>query len=108
MANVDKKLKPHYDCTQMFPKSHIHKMLEYWLKVYITFLCIIAMFDEHGFKQTVGIPRGANCVPLLGDLFLYSYEADVIQVILDKNEKKLPGSFNLTFRYIDDVFSLYK
>ena len=45
------------------------------------------------------------CVPLLPDLFLYSYEAD-LQGLLKKNEKKLDRSFNFTFRYIDDVLSL--
>jgi hypothetical protein len=39
-------------------------------------------------------------------LFLYSYEADFIQGLLKKNEKKLARFFNFTFRYIDDVFSL--
>jgi hypothetical protein len=48
----------------------------------------------------------ANCAPLLADLFLYSYEADFIQGLLKKNEKKLSRSFNFTFRYIDDVLSL--
>ena len=46
---------------------------------------------------------GANCAPLLLDLFLYSYEADLIQGLLKKNEKKLARSFNFTFGYIDDV-----
>jgi hypothetical protein len=49
---------------------------------------------------------GKNCTLLLVDLFLYSYEAAFVQVFLKKNEKKLARSFNLTFRYIDDVFSL--
>jgi hypothetical protein len=40
------------------------------------------------------------------DLFLYSYEADFIQGLLKKNEKKLAWSFSFTFRYIDDVLSL--
>ena len=35
-----------------------------------------------------------------------SYEADFIQGLLKKNEKKLARSFNFTFRYIDDVLSL--
>jgi hypothetical protein len=41
--------------------------------------------------------------PILADLFLYSYEAVVIQWIIKKNEKKLACSFNFTFRYIFDV-----
>ena len=51
---------------------------------------------------------GTNCAPLLAELFLYSYEADCIQGLLKKNVKKLARSFNLTFRYIDDVLSLNK
>jgi hypothetical protein len=51
---------------------------------------------------------GTNCCPLLTDLFLFSYEADFIQGVLKKNKKKLARSFNFTFHYIDDVFSLNK
>ena len=44
---------------------------------------------------------GANCAPLLADLFLYSFETDFIQGLLKKNEKKkLAWSFNFTFRCI--------
>ena len=49
---------------------------------------------------------GTNCAPLLADLFLYSYEAEFIQGLMQKGEKKLAQSFNFTFRYIDDVLSL--
>ena len=48
---------------------------------------------------------GTICAPLLADMFLYSYQADFIQGLLKKNEKKLARSFNFTFRYID-VLSL--
>ena len=47
-----------------------------------------------------------NCAPLLADLFLYSYEAEFIQGLVQKGEKKLAQSLNFTFRYIDDVLSL--
>ena len=58
-------------------------------------------------QQTVGIiPMATNCAPFLVDLFLYSYEADFIHGLLQKNEKKLARSFNFTFCYIDDVLSL--
>ena len=49
---------------------------------------------------------GTSCVPLLADLFLYSYEAGFIEGLLKKNKKTLARSFNFTFRYIDDVLSL--
>ena len=65
------------------------------------------MFGAHVFQQTVAIPMGTNCAPFLADLFLYSYEADFIQGLLKKNEKKLARSLDFTFRYIDDVLSLH-
>ena len=49
---------------------------------------------------------GTNCVHLLANLFLYLYEADCIQGLLKRKEKKLARSFNFMFRYIDDVLSL--
>ena len=49
---------------------------------------------------------GTNCAPLFADLFLFSYEAEFIQGLVQKEEKKSAHSFNFTFRYIDDVLSL--
>ena len=63
-------------------------------------------FGGHVYQQTVGIPMGNNCVPLVADLFLYSYEADFVQHLQKSKFKKQKTSFNLTFRYIDDVLSL--
>ena len=67
------------------------------------------IFVEYGgqiFQQTIGIPMGTNCAPLLADLFLYTYEAEFIQELLKTKKKSLAQSFNLTHRYIDDVLSL--
>jgi hypothetical protein len=60
---------------------------------------IIVMVGGRGFQQTVSIDMGT-------DLFLYSYKADFIQGILKKNKKKIAQSINLTFHYINEVFSL--
>ena len=49
---------------------------------------------------------GTNCAPLLADLLLYSYEADFVQHLQKSKSRKQRKSFNLTFRYIDDVLSL--
>jgi hypothetical protein len=66
----------------------------------------VTQIFHNGYGGDRGIPMGTNCSPLLADLFLYSYEADFIQGLLKKNEKKLARFFNFTFRYIDDVLSL--
>ena len=62
---------------------------------------IFVTFGGRVFQQTVGIANGTNCASLLADLFLYYYEADFIQELLSKKDKKLAISFNFTLRYKD-------
>ena len=45
-------------------------------------------------------------VPLLADLFLYSYEAEFVQSLLKAGKKHLAQQVNFTYRFIDDVLSL--
>ena len=47
--------------------------------------------------------KGANCAPLLADLFLYSYENQFLDNIIRSGHRRLAGSFNLCYRYIDDL-----
>ena len=49
---------------------------------------------------------GTNCVPLLADIFVYSYEAEFIQSLLSAGKKWLASQFNFTYRYIGDVLSI--
>ena len=67
---------------------------------------IFVVFAGKVFQQIVGIPMGTNCAPLLADIFLYSYEAELIQSLLSTGRKQLASRFNFTYRYIDDVLSI--
>ena len=67
---------------------------------------IFVVFGGRGFQQIVGIPIGTNCATLLADIFLCSYEADLIQSLLSTGNKKLASQFIFTYRYIDDVLSI--
>jgi hypothetical protein len=93
-------VKHHSVSTKTFSETDIFNMLEFVIDN------IFVIFGGRVFQQTVGIPMGTNCVPLLADLFRYSYGPDFIQGLLKKNEKKLARSCNFTFHYIDDVLSL--
>ena len=55
------------------------------------------------FHQVIGIPMGTNCVPLLADLFLYSYESEFLDNMIRGGHRKLARSFNLCYRYMDDL-----
>ena len=67
---------------------------------------IFVVFGGKVFQQTIGIPMGTNCAPLLADLFLYTYESAFMNNLKRCTNKRLPRSFNYTYRYIDDVLSI--
>ena len=93
-------VKEHSDSKSKYSEDDIIKMLEFLVDN------IFVVFAGKVFQQTVGIPMGTNCAPLLADIFLYSYEADFIQSLLSTGKKHLASRFNLTYRYIDDVLSI--
>ena len=55
------------------------------------------------FCQVIGNPMGTNCAPLLADLFLCSYENEVLDNMIRSGHRRLARSFNLCYRYIDDL-----
>ena len=64
---------------------------------------IFVKFGGCLFRQVIGIPMGTNCAPLLADLFLYSYESEFLDNMIRGGHRKLTRSFNLCYRYIDDL-----
>lgn len=64
---------------------------------------IYVVYEIRYSNNSVGIPMGTNCASLLADLFLYSYEAQFIQKLVQEKNKAFAVAFNSTFRYIDDV-----
>ena len=48
---------------------------------------------------------GTNCVTLLADLFLYSYENEFLDKLIEEGKGKLARNFSLSYRYIDDLIS---
>ena len=90
----------HSDSTKKLSETDIIIMIEFLSDN------IFVMSVGRACQQRVGISMGTNCIPLLSELFLYSYMADFIQGILKKNGKKLSWSFNFTFSDIDNVLSL--
>ena len=44
---------------------------------------IFVEFGGNIFQQIIDIAMGKNCAPLLADLYLYSYEAEVIQKLIN-------------------------
>ena len=93
-------VRHHSDAPQKYSDADVIKMLEYLIDN------IFLEFGGRIFQQTIGIPMGTNCAPLLADLFLYSYEAVFVHSLLQAGKKHLAQQFNFTYKYIDGVLSL--
>ena len=64
---------------------------------------IFVQFGGHHFCQVIGIQIEINCASLLADLFLYSYENEFLDNMIKNGHKRLARSFNLCYKYIDDL-----
>ena len=49
---------------------------------------------------------GANCAPLVEDLFLFCYERDVMLSLSDISQTDIIEAFNSTSRYLDDLLNI--
>ena len=67
---------------------------------------IYISFGTQLFRQTIGIPMGTNCAPLLADLYLFAYEYEFMKSLVSTKKLHLARKFNFTFRYIDDLISI--
>ena len=78
----------------------------FWSQVEYKIVCFIfVQFGGRLFRQAIGIPMGTNCAPLLADLFLYSYENEFLDNMIRSGHRRLARSFNLCYRYIDDLIA---
>ena len=81
----------------MYTADNVCKTIEFLLDN------IFVQFGGRLFCQAIGIPVGTNCAPLLADLFLYSYENEFLDNVIRSGHRRLARSFNLCYRYIDDL-----
>ena len=74
-------VRDHSDAPQKYSDADVLEMLEYLIDN------IFVEFGGRIFQQTIRIPMGTNCAPLLADLFLYSYEVEFVQSHLQADKK---------------------
>ena len=64
---------------------------------------IFIRFETKLYRQTIGIPMGTNCAPIVADLFLFCYERDFMKSLTRENQADIIEAFNSTSRYLDDL-----
>ena len=67
---------------------------------------IFIRFGNKLYRQTIGIPMGTNCAPLVADLFLFCYERDFMKSLSRENQADIIEAFNSTSRYLDDLLNI--
>ena len=67
---------------------------------------IFIRFGTKLYRQTIGIPMGTNCAPLIADLFLFCYEIDFMKSLSRENQADIIEAFNSTSRYLDDLLNI--
>ena len=98
MLPLSSMQKYDYNCNrEKVTIDNICKMIEFLIDN------IFVQFGGRLFCQVNGIPMGTNCAPLLADLFLYSYENEFLDNMIRSGHRRLARSFNLCYRYIDDL-----
>jgi hypothetical protein len=63
-------VKSHSKAKNKYKQDELIQMLDFFID---------NIFGERVFQQTIGIPMGTNCAPLIADLFLHAYDADFLQ-----------------------------
>ena len=67
---------------------------------------IFIRFGTKLYRQTIGIPMGTNCAPLVADLFLFCYERDFMKSLSREYQADIIEAFNSTSRYLDDLLNI--
>ena len=81
----------------LYTADQICRMVEFLIDT------IFVTFGGCLFRQVIGIPMETNCAPMLADLFLYSYESELLDNMIRGGHRKLTRSLNLCYQYIDDL-----
>ena len=64
------------------------------------------IFGTKVYRQTICIPMGTNCAPLVADLFLFCYKRYFMKSLSLENQADIIEAFNSTSGYIDDLLNI--
>ena len=90
-------------CTNILTYGPVKKFVKPLFMFWIIFFII---FGTEVYRQTIGIPMGTNCAPLVADLILLWYERDFMKSLSRENQADFIEAFNSTSRYLDDLINI--
>ena len=72
------------------------------MPLFIFWIIFFIRFGTKLYRQTIGIPMGTNCAPLVADLFLFCYERDFMKSLSRENQADTIEAFNIYFDQMVD------
>ena len=66
------------------------------MPLFIFWIIFFIRFETTLYRQTIAIPMGTNCAPLVADLFLFCYEIDFMKSLSRENQADIIEAFNTT------------
>ena len=76
------------------------------MSLFIFWIIFFFRFGTELYRQTIGIPMGTNCAPLVEDLFLFYYKRDFMKSLSRENQADIIEAFNSTSRYLDNLLNI--
>ena len=67
---------------------------------------IFIRFRTKLYRQTIGIPIGTKCAPLVADLSLCCYERYFMTSLSRENQADIIEAFNSISRYLDNLLNI--
>ena len=68
---------------------------------------IFIIFGTKIYRQTIDIPIGTDCAPLVADLFLFCYERNFMKSLSRENQADTTEAFNSTFDTLPNIDNIY-
>ena len=78
------------------------------MPLFIFWIIFFIRFGTKLYRQTIGIPTGTNCAPLVADLFLFCYERDYMKSLSRENQADNIEVFNSTLSHVKIRLTLLK
>ena len=63
-------------------------------------------FQNHVFRQIIGIPMGTNCAPHLANIYLHIYEYKYLQKLVNEGQVDVAKKLSKVYRYQDDCIAI--
>ena len=63
------------------------------------------VFNNHVYRQVIGIPMGTNSGPHVANIYLHQYEHEYFRLLFDRGKNDLLARLKFVFRFQDDLIS---